>query len=210
METIVIIHKNAFLREGIRQFINKEQPQLQVNVYDKLTHAALAALQEGDLVMLDASPEGTDHHSLIETLLEKNIRTAIWLPSQNKEYCKMMLELKCAGYFCSQTDYDDLKYAFSVLLNGKTYVHHDIIPHLYSLTEQPSYTHETLPSNNLTRREWEVLQLLADGMNNKSISVRLYVSESTVKNHLSSIMRKLKVNDRTAAVIKAIRNNWVS
>ncbi|OYD56045.1 hypothetical protein CGZ90_19615 [Fictibacillus aquaticus] len=84
------------------------------------------------------------------------------------------------------------------------------MPFLYKLTELGNITFDQLPSRILTRREWEVLQLLADGHNNKSISVRLFVSESTVKNHLSSIMRKLKVNDRTAAVIKALRNNWVS
>lgn len=54
-----------------------------------------------------------------------------------------------------------------------------------------------------------MLQLLAAGKNNRDIGVDLYISEKTVKNHVSSILKKLDVADRTQAVLKGIRNNWV-
>lgn len=61
----------------------------------------------------------------------------------------------------------------------------------------------------MTRRECEVLQLLAYGKSNRAIGEALCISEKTVKNHVSSILQKLNVNDRTQAVVVAIKNGWV-
>lgn len=61
----------------------------------------------------------------------------------------------------------------------------------------------------LSRREVEVLHLLADGRSNRDISDMLFISEKTVKNHVSSVLRKMEVNDRTQAVVDAIRRGWV-
>jgi DNA-binding NarL/FixJ family response regulator len=64
----------------------------------------------------------------------------------------------------------------------------------------------TEPQNQLTDRELEVLRLLAKGMLNKEIANILFISEKTVKNHISSIFRKLDVQDRTQAAVYAIKN----
>src|SRR5699024_9926552 len=65
------------------------------------------------------------------------------------------------------------------------------------------------PLHLLTKRECEVLQLLAEGNSNEKIARKLKVSESTVKNHVASILRKMNVADRTIAAITAIKNRWV-
>ncbi len=62
----------------------------------------------------------------------------------------------------------------------------------------------------LTRRETEILDYVARGYMNKQIAIQLGLSEQTIKNHLSSILRKLDVNDRTQAVVLAIQNGWIS
>jgi DNA-binding NarL/FixJ family response regulator len=61
----------------------------------------------------------------------------------------------------------------------------------------------------LSPRELEVLELVAAGRTNKEIAVRLDISNQTVKNHVSSILRKLAVNDRTQAVVYAMRRGWI-
>jgi len=61
--------------------------------------------------------------------------------------------------------------------------------------------------NNLTPREIEVLMLIADGKNNKEIADELFISEKTVKNHVSNIFRKIDVSDRTQAAIYVFKNN---
>lgn len=63
--------------------------------------------------------------------------------------------------------------------------------------------------NELTKREVEVLKLLANGMFNKEIAATLNISERTVKNHVSNIFKKIMVSDRTQAAVFAIKNNLV-
>jgi two-component system response regulator DegU len=65
-------------------------------------------------------------------------------------------------------------------------------------------------NNPLTRREAEVLRLMAEGRSNKVIGEHLFISEKTVKNHVSSILQKMDVDDRTQAVINAIKFGWVT
>jgi DNA-binding NarL/FixJ family response regulator len=64
--------------------------------------------------------------------------------------------------------------------------------------------------NDLTRREIEVLKLIAEGLFNKEIAASLDISERTVKNHVSNIFKKIDVSDRTQAAVFAIRNNLVN
>lgn len=65
------------------------------------------------------------------------------------------------------------------------------------------------PRDLLTKRECEILQLLSSGYSNKAISQSIFLSETTTKNHVSNILSKLNVKDRTQAVVLAIKNGWV-
>lgn len=87
-----------------------------------------------------------------------------------------------------------------------------------SLFEKPLHTGKVDNSHNssphwqdiLTHREMEVLCLMAQGKNNRTISEQLYISEKTVKNHVSNILHKLDVQDRTQAVLLALKYEWVN
>ena len=69
---------------------------------------------------------------------------------------------------------------------------------------------EEFANTTLSQRELEVLQHVADGNSNKMIGNLLRISEQTVKNHLTSILGKLQANDRTHAVVIALRQRWIS
>jgi len=62
----------------------------------------------------------------------------------------------------------------------------------------------------LSTREADILQAIAQGMTNREVGEALSISEQTVKNHVTSILRKLAVNDRTAAVVYALRKSWIA
>jgi two-component system, NarL family, response regulator LiaR len=73
--------------------------------------------------------------------------------------------------------------------------------------EEPVSTHATIRSEDgLTEREQEVLHLIADGRNNREIAEKLFISEKTVKTHVSNILGKLHLDDRTQAAIYALRH----
>ena len=67
-----------------------------------------------------------------------------------------------------------------------------------------------MPSEELTRRELQVLQLAADGLANEEIAEKLVISEKTVKNHIANIFSKLQVNDRTQAILYALRKGLMT
>ena len=71
---------------------------------------------------------------------------------------------------------------------------------------------EKVPSDveALTKRELEILSLIAEGLANKMVGERLYICERTVKNHVSCIMAKLRASDRTHAVVTAVRLGWLA
>jgi DNA-binding NarL/FixJ family response regulator len=66
------------------------------------------------------------------------------------------------------------------------------------------------PKLPLSVREIEVLDCVAQGLSNKEIADELFITEQTVKNHMTSVLRKLDVNDRVQAVLCAVRNGWIS
>ncbi len=115
-------------------------------------------------------------------------------------------------------DADTLIEAVKIVAEGGSYLHpkvtHNLIREYRRLVSEKGENKERKrevrwPLHLLTRRECEVLQLLADGKSNRGIGEALYISEKTVKNHVSNILQKLNVNDRTQAVVVAIKNGWV-
>jgi two-component system response regulator DegU len=118
-------------------------------------------------------------------------------------------------------DADTLIEAVKVVADGGSYLHpkvtHNLVNEFRRLAtsngqdvlNQRLQPEIRRPLHILTRRECEVLQMLADGKSNRGIGEALFISEKTVKNHVSNILQKMSVNDRTQAVVVAIKNGWV-
>lgn len=98
---------------------------------------------------------------------------------------------------------DELVQSIKNVIEGDRVVHPDI---LKVIDEKGNLPHER---NILSRRETEVLKEIVKGQSNKEISEALFVSEKTVKTHVSHILNKLEVSDRTQAVIYAIKFNII-
>jgi DNA-binding NarL/FixJ family response regulator len=77
------------------------------------------------------------------------------------------------------------------------------------MNDKIEFENSKVEDEKLTRREIEVLKLLAEGLFNKEIAYKLSISEKTVKNHVSNIFKKIGVFDRTQAAVYAIKNNFV-
>ena len=94
------------------------------------------------------------------------------------------------------------------MIQGESYIQPSLIPILNSKMIERDVEKEKL--NLLTKREVDVLKLMAVGSYNKEIGEKLNISERTVKNHISSIFKKIEVSDRTQAAIFAIKNNLIN
>src|SRR5699024_12462799 len=94
--------------------------------------------------------------------------------------------------------------ALPILSKGKTYIQPSIA--ILLIDEMNEEDNEVaMKIESLTKREYEILIVIAEGLNNREIAERLFISEKTVKNHVSNIFRKLEVNDRIQAAIFAFK-----
>ena len=111
-----------------------------------------------------------------------------------------------SGYLLKDTPREQLAKAVKGTVAGKTYVD----PSVAGKVLRQASSHQMQPAasitEKLTGREVEVLRLLANGLNNKDIADRLFLSEGTVRNHVSALMAKLGVSDRTQAAVIAIQH----
>ena len=104
--------------------------------------------------------------------------------------------------------FDTLKKAIFSVYSGETYIEPSLMPLLNSSLAERDVLKEKV--SDLTRREMEVLKMIASGAFNKEIALTLNISERTVKNHVSNIFKKIGVSDRTQAAVFAIKNNIIS
>ena len=125
-----------------------------------------------------------------------------------REYLVKALEIGCDGFILKDSDFDTLKKAIFSVYSGETYIEPSLMPLLNSSLAERDVLKEKV--SDLTRREMEVLKMIASGAFNKEIALTLNISERTVKNHVSNIFKKIGVSDRTQAAVFAIKNNIIS
>lgn len=130
---------------------------------------------------------------------------------EDREYLFKTLHMGAEGYVLKDADPNVLIEAIRSVNSGEAYIQGNMTKELVKEFKKVTLNNkETSETNNLTSREKEVLELIAEGLINREIAKKLYISEKTVKNHVSNIFKKLKVSDRTQAAIYAYKNNITS
>ncbi|MGM9929677.1 MAG: response regulator [Bacillus sp. (in: firmicutes)] len=219
---IVIIDDHQLFREGVKRILDFEPTFEVVAEGDDGTEAiSLVEVHQPDVVIMDINMPHTNGIEATKFLIQKYPRTKVIILSihDDENYVTHALQTGANGYLLKEMDADALIEAVKVVAEGGSYLHPKVTHNLIkeyrkliaaSVEESSAKTIEIRrPLHLLTRRECEVLQLLADGQSNRTIGETLYISEKTVKNHVSNILQKMVVNDRTQAVVMAIKNGWV-
>ncbi len=221
---IIIIDDHQLFREGIKRILEFEK-SLQVVAEGDDGSEVLTLVEEyrPDIVIMDINMPQMNGVEATRKLIEKYPKTKIIILSihDDENYVTHALKTGAMGYLLKEMDADTLIEAVRVVADGGSYLHpkvtHNLVKEYRRLAAGESAARVSpyvpaeirRPLHLLTRRECDVLQLLADGKSNRGIGDALYISEKTVKNHVSNILQKMNVNDRTQAVISAIKNGWV-
>jgi two-component system response regulator DegU len=224
---IAIIDDHQLFREGVKRILEFEK-SFEVVAEGDDGSEALKIVEETnpDVVIMDINMPNVNGIEATKELVEKfpDAKVIILSIHDDENYVTHALQTGARGYLLKEMDADALIEAVRVVAEGGSYLHpkvtHSLVNEYRRITANRyngtsgGYTNlQTIeirrPLHLLTRRECEVLQMLADGKSNRGIGEALFISEKTVKNHVSNILQKMNVNDRTQAVVVAIKNGWV-
>lgn len=213
---IIIVDHQQLFREGVNRVLQTESSFKIVASSDHFSVVEpLVISQKIDVLLIDVKilMENKEH---IKTnfLNENQTIKIIVLSSEGEEnYVTEAVKLGVHGYLLKEMDIFTFVDAIKAVYRGLSYIHpivtNTLIEEYRKLTKGSEEAIVQRPTHLYTKRECEVLQLLTDGQSNRQIAETLNISEKTVKNHVSSLFKKMKVNDRTKAVVTAIRNQWV-
>jgi two-component system response regulator DegU len=220
---IVIIDDHQLFREGVKRILDFEASFEVVAEGDDGSEALeLVEKFQPDVIIMDINMPNTNGVEATGQLIQKfpDSKVIILSIHDDENYVTHALRTGATGYLLKEMDADALIEAVKVVADGGSYLHprvtHNLVNEYRRLSadgkgsdKYVSQVEIRRPLHLLTRRECEVLQLLADGKSNRGIGEALFISEKTVKNHVSNILQKMSVNDRTQAVVVAIKNGWV-
>ncbi len=203
---ILIADDHAIVRRGLRTLINS-QPDMEV--VDEAANGVEAVLKaratQPDVVLMDMVMPRQEGAAAIREIKQENPNAHILVLTSFAEDDKIFPAIKSGalGYLLKDAETDQLLHAIRDVNEGKSSLDPNV-----ALRVIRELNHETeLPPTEdpLTGRELEVLQLVAQGLTNQEIADRLILGERTVGNHISSILSKLHVANRTQAALYALR-----
>lgn len=210
--TVIIVDDHALVREGIRKILSLEQR------FDPIAEAADGnrALEycrqlKPDVVLLDINlPDmtGVEVCKLIKEDLPSTAVIALTAHDQ-EEYIIKMIHSGISAYLLKDVSPEQLINTITQVAEGKSFISPSLTAKVFDQINKLSSKVTVNRPLGLTEREIEVLQLVAHGDSNKTIAGKLYISEKTVKNHLTNIFQKIHVSDRTQAALLAIKKKLV-
>ncbi|MCR8632358.1 MULTISPECIES: response regulator [Paenibacillus] len=228
---LVLADDHQLFREGVKRILNMEN-DLEVvgECGDGIQVIELCNTLNPDIVLMDINMPVENGVVATEKLKEifPDIKVIILSIHDDESYVFETLRKGASGYLLKDMEAESLINAIRSVVAGHAYIHPKVTGKLINQLRRMTYLDEVgvagagaapkeagvkyihTDTSPLTRREAEVLRLMAEGKSNKMIGEFLFISEKTVKNHVSSILQKMEVDDRTQAVIVAIKNGWVT
>ena len=209
---VLIADDHSLVRKGLKQILELEKDfEVIGQAADGRQAIEMTTSLKPDVVLMDINMPIINGLKAIKMLKKNNTsaRIIVLTIHEDKEYLLETIRMGAAGYIMKDAEVEHLIEAIKMVYRGKIYIQSnltsDIIKEFDSLPN--SAVINKADENGLTQRESEVLMLISEGLSNREIADTLYISEKTVKNHVSNIFKKLDVCDRTQAAIYAIKHN---
>lgn len=208
--TVFLVDDHELIREGIKQLLELGGDIQVVGQAGNGDDAIEKILYYNpDVVLLDINMPKMNGIDVLRRLKDLGVKSKIIMLTihKDREYLLEAMKIGADGYVLKDSDAEGLMRAIRDVKNGKTYIQPSIASLLVEDVNNIDANGDSAKIDALTKREYEVLTLIAEGLSNKEIADKLYISEKTVKNHVSNILKKLDVNDRIQAAIFAFKNN---
>jgi DNA-binding NarL/FixJ family response regulator len=212
---VLVADDQEVIRTGLTIILN-HQPDLEIigQAEDGEQAVAMARSLEPDVILMDIKMPRLNGIQATRQIVAAQPKTQIIILTtyDNDDWVFDGIRAGAIGYLLKDTAGDRLAEAVRGALRGESQIDpavaRKVLREFQRLTPRRRVADEP-PLERLTEREEDVLRLMADGQSNKDIAAALSLSEGTVKNHISVILDKLHANDRTQAVITALKRGLV-
>jgi DNA-binding NarL/FixJ family response regulator len=203
---------HPIVRAGIRAELEK-LPEVEVigEASDGREILQLAQRDRPDVVFMDISMKGLNGLEATARIMKElpQTRVIILTVHQNEEYFWQALKSGAAGYLLKKAAITELAAALRRVLSGEIYLTREISNRLVKKLPLQLIVHQRSPLEQLTERQREILQLIAEGQTTKSIALILRVSPKTVEYHRAKLMQRLKIFDVPGLVRYALRSGLI-
>ncbi len=209
MIRIVIADDHPLIREGLRRILEFEDGiEVVAEVGDGQGAINVARNNMFDILLMDLNMPGVNGLEAGRVIRREcpHIGILVLTVDDSDEKIFQVLQLGVAGYLLKDVDSKTLVQSIRKVYSGEPILSPTVTGKLLEQFTQPSPLKNTC---GLSEREMEILYYVVRGSSNREIGTALFISEKTVKNHLSSIYRKLAVEDRTQAALKAVKLKFV-
>ena len=208
---IMITDDHSMIREGLKNLLELDG-DIEVIAEAENGEECLEKLAtvKPDVLLLDINMPKMNGLQVLQSLKDRKskIKVLVLTVHNETEYLMKAVDIGINGYVLKDSESAELKKAIFAIVDGEDYIQPSLIPALNS--KMILKNEDEIKIEALTKREMQVLKELAVGKFNRDIAKEMEISERTVKNHISSIFKKLDVTDRTQAVVFAIRNNLIT
>lgn len=208
---VLVADDHSVVREGLRALIESE-PGMEVvgEARDGVEAVSKAASMRPDVILMDMQMPRKNGLEAILELAEAGSPSRILVLTSFAEDDMVFPAIKAGatGYLLKDASPSELLMAIRRVHRGESSLHPSIASRL--IQELRSPPKESPTPDQLTERELEVLRLVAQGLTNQDIGKRLFIGERTVRNHVSAILAKLHLANRTQAALHALREGWAS
>ena len=205
---IMITDDHSMIREGLKNLLELDGDiEVIAEAVDGEDCLDKLLTVTPDVLLLDINMPKMNGLEVLKKLKERKskVKVLVLTVHNETEYLMKAVEIGINGYVLKDSESAELKKAICAINDGENYIQPSLIPSLNSKMIEKN--EDEIKIESLTKRELQVLKELAIGKFNRDIAKEMEISERTVKNHRSSIFKKLDVTDRTQAAVFAIKND---
>jgi DNA-binding NarL/FixJ family response regulator len=206
---ILLCDDQAVIRDGLEMLLTLEKDfQVIGTAQDGAEAVELAAQKQPDLILMDLKMPGTNGIEATRQIHAKfpNMKILVLTTYDDDEWVFDAIRAGASGYLLKDTPRQKIIEAIRGTMDGKSFLDPAIAGKLMNQVASNQKQPTSLLVEKLTERELDVLRLIAKGFNNNDVAGQLHLSEGTVRNHVSAILEKLGVSDRTQAAVIAIQH----